>query len=123
MAVVASVLLAAGCDSVIDPSENEIRTFDGTLQPLGNSAHEITVDRNGEIDVKITALSNPDAVLRVSYGQGGCGSTVVINSGFRNLNALGLGGLVVPGPHCVILSDDLGALRTAATYTLRVSHP
>jgi hypothetical protein len=119
-----AVLLTGACGGIIDPSQNEIENFSGTLQPLGADRHPFNVRRSGEVDLKITALSNADAVLRVSYGQGNCNSAVLLNAGFRQLNNVGVGGNVFSeGPHCAVIEDALGALSAPATYTLRVSHP
>ena len=119
-----AALLTGACGGVTDPSQNRIENFSGTLQPLGQNRHDFHVGRSGEVDVKIIALSNADAILRVSYGQGNCNSAVLLNAGFRQLNNIGVGGPVFSeGPHCAVIEDALGALSAPATYTLRVSHP
>ena len=117
------IAVLSGCGGVVDPSQNKVEPFNGTLQPLGNSSHQFRVDRNGEIDVKITALSNPDAIVQLAYGLGNCATPAILNSGYRQVNNVGIGGLVSPGDHCVIIADSLGALRQPATYTISVSHP
>jgi hypothetical protein len=118
-----AVVLAHGCGGVVDPSENTITPFSGTLLPLGTEAHQFRVDKNGEIDVKITAFSNPDAIVELIYGRGTCTNLAPLNAGYRQLNQVGLGGLVSPGDHCVVIRDSLGVLRQPATYTVTVSHP
>jgi hypothetical protein len=119
-----AALLTGACGGIIDPSQNTVRNFDGTLQPLTRNGHDFNVSRSGEVDLKITALSNADAILRLSYGQGNCASVVILNAGFRQLNNVGVGGSVFSqGPHCAVIEDALGALSAPATYTLRVSHP
>jgi hypothetical protein len=62
-------------------------------------------------------------LLQLAYGLGTCANPAIINSGYRQLNQIGLGGLVSRGDHCVAISDSLGTLRQAATYTITVSHP
>jgi hypothetical protein len=119
-----AALLAGACGGIVDPSQNEVENFSGTLQPLGQNTHQFNVRRSGEVDLKIVALSNADAILRVSYGQGACTNTVLLNAGFRQLNNVGVGGNVFSeGLHCAVIEDALGALSAPATYTLRVSHP
>ena len=118
-----AVVLAHGCGGVVDPSENKITPFSGTLQPLGTDFHQFRVDKNGEIDVKITAFSNPDAIVELIFGRGTCTSMTPLNAGYRQLNQVGIGGLVSPGDHCVVIRDSLAILRQAATYTVTVSHP
>jgi hypothetical protein len=115
--------IAGSCGGVIDPSQNKVEPFSGTLEPLGNRTHQFRVDKNGEIDVKITAFSNPDAIVQLAYGMGGCANPTVLNAGYRQLNQVGISGVVSPGDHCVVIQDSLGTLRQAATYTITVSHP
>jgi hypothetical protein len=115
--------LSGACGGIVDPSKNKIEPFPGTLQPLGTEGHQFRVDKNGEIDVKITAFSNPDALVQLIYGMGGCANLTPLNAGYRQLNQVGIGGLVSPGDHCVVIADSLGALRQPATYTITVSHP
>jgi hypothetical protein len=123
-AIVLTLLAAGACEGVIDPSENRIETFDGTLTQFGRSLHDFNVERNGEVEVKFTALSNPDALLEISYGLGNCNNPAVLNFGYRRLtDPAGVGGLVSRGPHCAWVTDSLGILTQPATYTLRVSHP
>ena len=119
-----AALVTGACGGVVDPSQNRTTNFDGILQPLGQNRHDFNVARSGEVDLKITALSNADAVLRVSYAQGNCNNPALLNSGFRQLNQIGVGGPVFSsGPHCAVIEDALGALSAPVTYTLRVSHP
>jgi hypothetical protein len=115
--------MAGSCGGVVDPSQNKVEPFNGTLAPLGTGTHQFRVDKNGEIDVKITAFSNPDAIVQLAYGMGSCASPAILNSGLRQLNQVGIGGLVSPGDHCVVIADSFGALRQTATYTITVSHP
>ena len=115
--------ITGSCGGVVDPSKNKIEAFPGTLAPLGTKGHGFHVDKNGEIDVKITAFSNPDAIVQLFYGMGGCANLTPLNGGYRQLNQVGIGGLVSPGDHCVVIQDSLGALRQPATYTITVSHP
>jgi hypothetical protein len=115
--------IAGSCGGVVDPSENTIEPFSGTLQPLGVDGHQFRVDKSGEIDVKITAFSNPDAIVELIYGRGTCANLAPLNAGYRQLNQVGVGGLVSPGDHCVVIRDSLGTLRQPATYTITVSHP
>lgn len=122
--IVLVAVLAAGCGGVIDPSENQVEERSGTIQPLGTVVDQFSVSKSGEFEIKITALSNADAILLMAYGpeSGGCtGQT--LGSTYRQLNQVGFGGLIQPGRYCVYLQDDLGTLRGPTTYTLRISHP
>ena len=122
---VLAALIAAGCEGVIDPSKNRVEEFSGTLEPFGTRSHEFSVDKNGELDVKITHLTNPDAFLELAYGDrlNGCSGVSVIQfTQFAQLNRPGLGGFISGGQYCLYLSDN-GSLTKPENYTLRVSHP
>jgi hypothetical protein len=122
--VLLAAVLAAGCGGVIDPSKNTVEEFSGTLAPLAFAIHQFTVDKNGEFEIRIVALSNADAILRVSYGpeSGGC-TGATYRDAYMRLNQVGFGGLISPGRYCAYLQDDLGALSQPATYRVRISHP
>jgi hypothetical protein len=119
-----AAVLASGCGGVIDPSQNQVDTPSGTIQPGGLVWHTFSVSRNGEFDIRITNLNNADAFLLMAYGQdiGGCtGST--LGQAYRQLNQAGFGGPISKGNYCVYLSDDRLTLRAESPYTLRISHP
>ena len=122
--IILVAVLAAGCDGVIDPSQNAVEEFPGTIEPLGIVTHQFNVSKSGEFEIRITALSNADAILLMAYGpeSGGC-TGVTLGSTYRQLNQIGFGGLIQPGRYCVYLQDDVGTLRGPTTYTLRISHP
>jgi hypothetical protein len=115
--------VSSACGGVVDPSENTSEPFPGTLQPGGTGTHQFRVGKSGEIDVRITAMSNVDALVQILYGQGPCASPAILNAGYRQANQVGIGGLVSAGDHCAIIADSLGVLRQPTTYTLTVSHP
>ena len=119
-----AAVLAGGCDGVIDPSQNQVEERSGIMQPLGTEIHQFSVSKSGEFEVRITALSNADAILLMAYGPqaGGC-TGVTLGSAYRQLNQIGFGGLIQPGQYCVYLQDEVGTLRGPTTYTLRISHP
>jgi hypothetical protein len=123
-ALVLAAVLAAGCGGVIDPSQNEVEDFPGTIEPLGGVSHQFNVDETGEFDIRITALNNADALLHLAYGpqSGGCNRAIQAES-YKRLNEFGFAGFIQPGSYCVYMFDDLGQLRAASPYTLRVSHP
>jgi hypothetical protein len=124
LAIVLVAVLAGGCDEVIDPSQNQVEERSGTIEPLGTEIHDFTVSKSGEFEIKITALSNADAILLMAYGpeSGGC-TGVTQGSAYRQLNQIGFGGLIQPGRYCAYLQDDVGTLRGPTTYNLRISHP
>jgi hypothetical protein len=120
-----AAVVTAGCDSVIDPSKNTVEELRGTLPVAGQSRHDFSVSKNGEFEVKITALSpNQDAILGMDYGpiQGDqCG--VYQQNFFVQLNRVALNGIINSGRYCIRLYDSSRMLSQPENYTLRVSHP
>jgi hypothetical protein len=116
--------VAGACKGVIDPSDNQIREFTGTLPVGGQKTHDFNVGRNGEFEVKITALTpNPDAFLGLAYGpivNGQC--SAYPPNYFAQINRIALAGPITSGPYCLLVFD-VGSLAQPANYTLRVSHP
>jgi len=119
-----AAVLAAGCGGVIDPSQNKIDDFPGTIAPGGLKSHPFSVSKNGEFEIKITNLNNADAFLLMAYGQdvGGCTGNS-LGQAYRQLNQAGFGGTISKGNYCAYLSDDRLALKAESPYTLRISHP
>jgi hypothetical protein len=115
--------IAAACGGVTSPSENDIELFSGTLAVGGTNLHEFTADRNGEFEVRITALSpDPDAVLGLIFGRLQNGACARLQSNFAQLNIVALAGAITSGRHCITVAD-VGSLTAPANYTIRVSHP
>ena len=119
-----TAILASGCGGVIDPSQNRVEDFPGTIAPGGLAVHQFSVSKNGEFEVRITNLNNADAFMHLAYGpeQGGCNGAS-LGDAYRQLNQAGFGGLISPGRYCIYMRDDLLALRAESPYTIRVSHP
>src|SRR5712692_4846878 len=56
--VLAAALLGAGCGGIVDPSQNTVETFSGTIAVGGQgTAHGFSASKTGEISVKVTALT------------------------------------------------------------------
>jgi hypothetical protein len=110
---------------VIDPSDNQVETFSGTLAVQGTDFHEFSAARNGEFEVRITAMGpNQDAFLGLQYGpkQGTSCLGAFQTNVFSQLNRVGLGGSITAGRYCLLVFD-VGQLREPQTYTVRVAHP
>ena len=120
-----AALAGAACDGVVDPSQNQIETLTGTVQLQDQVIHEFNASRNGEFEVRITAMSpNQDALMGLSYGprQGtSCLGAYQTNS-FAQLNRMGLGGSINSGAYCLVVFDN-GQLTAPQSYTLRLSRP
>jgi len=102
-----------------------MQEFSGTVTPQGFFQHTFSVNKTGEISIKITALAPLNNVpLGVIWAQadssGACVS--VIQSGIGNLGVPAITGQIFSGNYCVLVYD-LGILTAAETYTVVVSHP
>jgi hypothetical protein len=122
---VVAALVTAGC-GVSSPDKNTKENFSGTVQPFGQSDHQYTFSRQGELEVTITSVSPtpPNGQLLLGMGaitNGVCFpfqgyiSTVVVN----NPRPFGL---VNKGPACLTIYDN-GAIRAATSYTGTISYP
>jgi hypothetical protein len=113
------------CGGVVGPSQNQIEEFAGAVEPLGEGEqHEFQVSRNGEFEIRLSALQ-PSAgvilqVLLARFAGGFCDQVVGVN--FAQLNAIALTGAITTGRYCVVVYDE-GFITERVTYTLRVSHP
>jgi hypothetical protein len=102
-----------------------MESFSGTVTPQGNDRHSFTVNKTGEISIKLTELAPLNNVpLGVIWAQadsnGNCVS--VIQSAVANLNLPAISGQIFSGNYCVLVYD-LGILTAPETYTVLVSHP
>src|SRR5919202_6646546 len=122
-AVALAGLVTVSCGGVVDPSENHIETFSGTLDPMGIKTFTMSVNNGGEFSVKITALQpNPTAVVGLLWLFGAnCDQLVQQNLGTLNQPALS-GAVLQKGTYCVSIYD-IGTLTVSQTFTLTVSHP
>jgi hypothetical protein len=125
LALAAAALFTVSCGGIVDPSKNQMETFSGTVTPQGFTSHAFSVNKTGEVSIKITALTPLNNVpLGVIWAQaasdGSCVS--VIQSGVANLGITAIVGQIFSGNYCVLVYD-LGILTEAETYTVVVSHP
>ena len=125
LALTAAAFLTISCGGIVDPSKNQMQEFSGTVTPQGFTSHSFSVNKTGEISVKITALAPLNNVpLGILWAQadstGAC--VAVIQSGVGNLGVPAISGQIFSGNYCVLVYD-LGILTEAETYTIVVSHP
>ena len=125
LALAAAALFTISCGGIVDPSKNQMQEFSGTVTPQGFTSHSFSVNKTGEISVKITALAPLNNVpLGILWAQatsdGSC--VAVIQSGVGNLGVPAITGQIFSGNYCVLVYD-LGILSEAETYTIVVSHP
>jgi hypothetical protein len=120
----AALLATGACGGIISPSQNQTSEFSGFVDPGGEGqVHEFQVSRNGEFDVRFSALDPPTAFLTAALGRfvaGSCQQQLGIWTG--TLNEILLTGLINEGRHCVLVFDE-GFITGRVAYTVRVSHP
>jgi hypothetical protein len=128
VALAAAALFTISCGGIVDPSKNQMETFSGTVtpqNPSGFSSHPFSVNKTGEVSIKITALAPLNNVpLGIIWAQAASDGSCVslIQSGIANLGVPAITGQIFSGNYCVLVYD-LGILTADETYTLVVSHP
>jgi hypothetical protein len=119
--------LSVSCGGIIDPSQNQMETFPGTIAVAGaGPVHPFSVSKTGEISVKITALSPSSSVpVGVLWAQGASGGACNINllqNTLAQINVPVISTQILSGNYCIQLYDA-GYFTAAENYTLTVSHP
>jgi hypothetical protein len=118
---------SVSCGGIIDPSQNQMETFSGTLAVGGSNPHSFSVSKTGEISVKITALAPVSQTLAgVLWAQasndGTCNGNILQNNNFAQLNVPAISAQIISGKYCIVVYDA-GYFTAAETYTVLVSHP
>ena len=122
MLLLALALVSASC-KISSPSNNQKETFSGTLQPSGRSDFSFNVNKNGEYQIKVTALNPSVSVVGIAFGTPSVAGCVAVEANSNAiLNVQALGDAISPGAYCGVIYD-VGALTTAVQYTVEVSHP
>jgi len=122
--LVVGTLVSAGCGGVSDPSKNTTESFSGSLAPGGNATHTFSAGKNGEVQVKLTAIAPNNASLIAWFlGQPVSG----ICSPFTSIASAGLNTApftypVNKGSYCLQVLEP-GSSTVTQTYTIQVSHP
>ncbi len=129
-AIAVAGLITMSCGGIVDPSQNKVETFSGTLAAGGGgqSAHAFTAANGGELTVKVTALSPiSQTFIGIAWTQaasdGNCNGAVLFSTNFAQLNVPAISGArVTSGKYCIVVYD-VGAFTVPETYTVSVSHP
>ena len=118
--------LSVSCGGIIDPSQNQMETFSGTIAVGGSGPiHFFSAAKTGEISVKITALSPSSGTLVGliwAQASGGACNGQFLQNTLAQLNVPAISTQIISGSYCIQLGDA-GYFSTAQTYTLTVSHP
>jgi hypothetical protein len=124
-----AAMVAAGCsDDPEIPTTPEVpvtlsETFAGTITVNGAFTHPFTAGRAGSVSAQLTALS-PDETVTVGLLLGtwnGVACQTVISNDAAKLSTTVLGTATAPGSLCVRIYD-VGGLRAATNYEIRVDH-
>jgi len=131
-AIAVAGLITISCGGIVDPSQNKVENFSGTIPPGGGgqSVQPFTAASGGELTVKITALSPiTQTYIGVAWAQaasdGSCNAYggVLFSTNFAQLNVPAISGAnIVSGKYCIVVYD-IGAFAAPENYTISVSHP
>ena len=119
--------ISISCGGIVDPSQNQVEPFSGTVQPGNARAHWFSTSKTGEIQVKLLTLT-PAAVpyIGVQWVQGAsdqtCNGGILQSNGFVTANSTAISGRILSGAYCILLFDSIG-LTQPFNYSITVSHP
>lgn len=126
-AAVALAGCVSACGGIIDPSQNKVEPFTGTLRPLGSvEFSNYTLNKSGEAEVTITSVSPTPAngPIWLQIGQivsGTCqllfgyDSPAIVNRKIQY-------GILNKGSYCLVVYDP-GVLTVPVTFAGNFSHP
>jgi hypothetical protein len=131
-AILLAAVLAAGCGGIVDPSQNLVEPFSGTIAPGGQgTAHGFSASKTGEISVKVTQItpSSSNTFVGVLWtgrdGNGTCAGSsrsIFQQNNFAQVGLPAISNQILAGSYCLTLYD-VGSFATTVSYTVTVSHP
>jgi hypothetical protein len=119
--------ISISCGGIVDPSQNIVEPFSGTVQPTNGRAHWFTTSKTGELAIKVVTLTPASQpVIGVQWVQGSSdkscnGNPLQINQ-FATAGTTAISGQIISGDYCVIMYDSVG-LTQPENYSITVSHP
>ena len=118
--------ISVSCGGIVDPSQNQVETFAGTVQPAGARAHAFKASKTGELAIKVVSLtpaSTPVIGMQWVQGDGtNCNGGLLQVNQFATANITAISGQIISGNYCVVMYDSIG-LTQPANYSITVSHP
>ena len=119
--------LSVSCGGIVDPSQNQIETFAGTVQPAGARAHPFKASKSGELAIKVVSLTPASSpVIGMQWvqgsGDGNCSGGLLQVNQFATANITAISGQIISGNYCVVMYDSIG-LTQPVNYSITVSHP
>jgi hypothetical protein len=117
--------VSISCGGIVDPSQNTVEPFSGTVAPGGVSIVPFTASKTGEIQVKMLTIS-PASVpaLGIDWrgsGDGSCNGQVW-QSTIAASNTTAISGQILSGNYCLIVYPYT-VQTVSVNYSLTVSHP
>jgi hypothetical protein len=117
--------VSISCGGIVDPSQNQVQTFSGTVAPGGTSQPMKFSSQTGEIQVKMLTIT-PAAVPAlgmqwVGSGDGSCNGQLW-QATVATSNTTAISTQIQSGSYCLIVYDYIGQTVTA-NFSLTVSHP
>ena len=125
-------LLFAGCNGTSNTTvattstTRTTETFSGTVTVGGSDVHNFAVTATGTIDVMLTAVAPPAAVVMgISVGvpaDGKCPALLGASTTASAGTTVQLSGLATAGTLCVDV-HDAGSQSDTVSYTISITHP
>jgi hypothetical protein len=118
--------ISISCGGIVDPSQNQVETFNGTVLPAGAKAFAFSASKTGEIAVKVVTLtpaSQPYIGIQWVQGDGtNCNGGLMQVNQFATAGLTAISGQIVSGSYCIIAYDSVGLAQTS-TFSITISHP
>src|ERR1700760_515196 len=117
--------ISISCGGIVDPSQNQVQTFSGTVPPASGSVQHFTASKTGEIQIKVVTLTPASVpavlVTWLGNGDGSCNGGT-FGQGIGAVRTTAISNQILSGAYCIYVSDYVGQTVTA-NYTITVSHP
>ena len=119
--------ISISCGGIVDPSQNQVEPFSGTVQPGSARAHWFSTSKTGELAIKVLTLTPASSsVIGVRWVQGAsdqtCNGGLLQINQFATANSTAISGQIISGAYCIIVYDSIG-LTQPANYSIAVSYP
>jgi hypothetical protein len=124
LALLLCTFMGTAC-GITTPDNNTQETVNGTLSVGGQSSHNFTVKKNGEVFVTVTALTPPPpSSIGMAMGMPAASICSPLNGYVRAIvvNNKAEFGYLNKGDYCFMVYD-VGALTAPTAYTAIISHP
>ena len=130
--VLASAMLAAGCDNDLenlpgpsDPAPTVTETFTGTIDRNGAATHTFAIAANGDVTARLVEIT-PDPAVAVGFVLGSYAGTTCTTQLAKDEALQGdalIGRVSGIGVLCVRVHDPNGKLTAPLNYRMTVEHP